>query len=86
MRKRDHVVIDFVVGMPKQEGFDTIYIVVGKATKMCHFLPCNESISAKEVATLYWRHVEKLHGIPNVIISHRDPRFTGNFGKNCGAY
>ena len=79
VRKWDHVVLDFVVGMPKQEEFDTILTVVGKATKMCHFLPCNESISTKEVATLYWCHVGKLHGIPNVIISDRDPRFTRKF-------
>ena len=35
----DHVVLDFVVGIPKQEGFDVILTVVDKATKMCHFLP-----------------------------------------------
>ena len=81
VRKWDHVVLDFVVGMPKQEGFDTILTVVDKATKMCHFLPCNERISAKEVAALFWRHVGKLHGIPSVIISDRDPRFTGKFWK-----
>ena len=67
--------------MPKQEGFDTILTVVDKATKMCHFLPYNESISAKEVAALFWRHVGKLHGIPSVIISDRDPHFTGKFWK-----
>ena len=32
VRKWDHVVIDFVVGMPKQERFDAILIVVDKAT------------------------------------------------------
>ena len=57
VRKGDHGVLDFIVGMPKQEGFDTILIVVDKATKMCHLLPCNESILAKEVAALFWRHV-----------------------------
>ena len=81
VRKWDHVAIDFIVGMPKQEGFDTICTVVDKATKMCHFLPCSESITAKEVAVLYWRHVGKLHGIPSVIISDRDPRFTGKFWR-----
>ena len=81
LRKRDRVVLDFVVGMPKQEGFDTILTVVDKATKMCHFLPCSESISAKEVATLYWCHVGKLHDIPNVIILNRDPHFTRKFWK-----
>ena len=79
IRKWDHLVINFVVRMPKQEEFDTILTIVDKATKMCHLLLCNESISAKEVATLYWRHVGKLYCIPNIIISDRDPLFTGKF-------
>ena len=48
---------------------------------MCHFLPCSESISAKQVAKLYWEHVGKIHGIPNVLISDRNPRFTSKFWK-----
>ena len=67
--------------MPKQEGLETILIVVDKATKICYFLRCNKSISAKKLAALYWRHVGKLHGIPNAIISDRDPRSTGKFWK-----
>ena len=34
-RKWDHVVLDFVVGMPVQDEFDAICTVVDKATKMC---------------------------------------------------
>ena len=80
-RKWDHVVLDFVVGLPVQDGYDTICTVVDKATKMCHFLPCSESISAKQVAKLYWAGVGKLHGIPSVLISDRDVRFTSRFWK-----
>ena len=81
-RKWEHVVIDFVVGLPVQEGCDTIFTVVDKATKMCHFIPCNERISAKQVAYLYWSQVGKLHGIPKVLISDRDVRFTSKFWKS----
>ena len=81
VRKWDHVVIDFVVGMPVQDEMDTICTVVDKATKMCHFIPCSEKISAKQVAKLYWQHVGRLHGIPSVLISDRDPRFTGKFWR-----
>ena len=81
IRKWDHVVLDFVVGLPVHQGMDTICTVVDKATKMCHFLPCSESISAKQVAKLYWQHVGKIHGIPSVLISDRDPRFTSKFWK-----
>ena len=80
-RKWDHVAIDFVVGLPVQQEYDTILTVVDKATKMCHFIPCKEKISAKEVAQLYWQQVGRLHGIPSVIISDRDVRFTSKFWK-----
>ena len=60
---------------------NTICTVVDKATKMCHFLPCSESVLAKQVAKLYWQHVGKIHGIPSVLISDRDPRFSSKFWK-----
>ena len=69
MRKWEHVAIDFVVGLPMQGNCDTICTVVDKATKMCHFIPCSEKISAKQVAQIYWQYVGKLHGIPSVLIS-----------------
>ena len=53
-QKWDHATIDFVVRMPVKDGCDAILTVVDKATKMCHFVPCNEKVSAKEVAQLYW--------------------------------
>ena len=55
--------------------------VVDKATKMAHFIPCSETITAKGTAQLYWQHVGKLHGIPAVIISDRDPRFTSRYWR-----
>ena len=64
------------------DGKDAILTVVDKATKMCHFIACAKTISAKEVAKLYWHQVGKLHGIPQVIINHRDPRFTGKFWRD----
>ena len=53
-RKWDHIAIDFVTGLPMCDGKDTILTVVDKATKMCHFIACAETISAKEVAKLCW--------------------------------
>ena len=43
--------------------------------------PCTEKISAKQVARLYWQSVGRLHGIPSVLISDRDVRFTSKFWK-----
>ena len=80
-RKWEHVAIDFVTGMPEDQGMNAIMTVVDKATKMVHFIPCNETITAKGTAQLYWQHVGKLHGIPAVIISDRDPRFTSRYWR-----
>ena len=78
-RKWEHVAIDFVTGMPDDGGMNAIMTVIDKATKMAHFIPCSDTITAKGTAQLYWQHVGKLHGIPAVIISDRDPHFTSRY-------
>ena len=56
-RKWDHVAIDFITGIFACDDKDTILTVVDKTTKMCHFIPCAETVSAKDVARLDWLHV-----------------------------
>ena len=53
-RKWEHVAIDFVTGMPDDQGMNAIMTVVDKATKMAHFIPCSETVTAKGTAQLYW--------------------------------
>ena len=57
---------------------DTVVIVVDKATRMVHLLPCRKNITATATAKLLWSTVVKQHGIPRVIYSDRGPQFTGN--------
>ena len=53
VHKWDHIVLDFVVGFPVQDEYDTICTMVDKGTKMCHFIPCSENFSAKQVAKMF---------------------------------
>ena len=46
---------------------------------MVHLVPCSESIDAEETASLLLRHVFKLHGLPDKIISDRGPQFASKF-------
>jgi transposase InsO family protein len=46
---------------------------------MAHFLPCTESVTAKETATLFLEGVYRLHGLPRVLMSDRDPKFVSAF-------
>ena len=80
-RKWDQVAIDFVTSLPEDEGMDSVLTVVDKATKMVHLIPCTKKITAKETARVYWANVGSLHGIPSVLISDRDDRFTSKFWR-----
>jgi hypothetical protein len=44
-------------------GHDSIYVFVDRLTKMVHFVPCKEKLSAKEFAELYVDNVFRYHGL-----------------------
>lgn len=84
-RPWDSISIDFIVKLPPSiskgntTAFDSILVVVDRLTKMAHFEPCNESITASELAWLFLKVVFKHHGIPGHWISDRGAVFTSNF-------
>ena len=70
---------DLVTDLPKSEGMTTIAVFVDRLTKMVHFVPCTKEITATEYARLFVNQVLQLYGMPEVIISDRDPRFVSKF-------
>ena len=55
-------------------------------TKAAIFIPCQETITAEGVATLYLRWVYPRYGIPAKVITNWDTRFTSKFTKGlCDA-
>ena len=64
--------IDFITDLPRsRNGEDSIMVVVNRATKMVHLVPCRKTITAAGAAELYWRNIVKLHGVPKAIHSDR---------------
>ena len=50
----DHIDMDFVTGFPRsQKGNNAIFIVIDNLSKVAHFLPVKESISAVQLAEIY---------------------------------
>lgn len=73
--------MDFITGLPKSEGYTIIWVIVDRFTKFGHFIPLQHPIEAKILAQLFLDNIAKLHGIPQTIVSDRDPLFLSQFWR-----
>ena len=83
-RRWQCVTMDFIVQLPKtKNGYDAIMVVVDKLTKRAYFIPTTTTATAPDTALLYFKNVTKNgHGIPEIIVSDRDSKFTSLFWKS----
>ena len=63
-------------------GKSVVMVVVDRLTKYAQFCGLSHPYKASTVSTTFMDKIKKLHGSPRVIVSDRDPIFTGNFGRN----
>ena len=71
--------MDFVDGLPWSCGYDTIWVVIDRLTKVRHLIPCRTTVDASNLADMFIEHVFCLHGLPNSIVSDRGPQFAAAF-------
>ena len=71
--------MDFITGLPKFEGNNVIMVVVDRLTKYAHYCVLSHPFKASIVATKFMDIIQKLHVNPKIIVSDRDPIFTGMF-------
>lgn len=74
-----HLTMDFIEGLPKSEGKDSILVVVDRFTKYSCFVGLTHPFFAAKVAKEFLDKVVKLHGLPECIVTDRDKVFTSPF-------
>ncbi|KAH0696226.1 hypothetical protein KY290_013581 [Solanum tuberosum] len=74
-----NISMDFIEGLPKSKGKTTIMVVVDRLTKSSHFIALSHPYTDATVAQAFLDQVFKLHGMPENIVSDRDPIFISRF-------
>ncbi|GJZ17308.1 reverse transcriptase domain-containing protein [Tanacetum coccineum] len=81
--KWENITMDFVTKLPKTStGQVTIWVIIDQLTKSAHFLPMKETDSMEKLTRQYLKEVVSRHGVPVLIISDRDSKFTSHFWKS----
>jgi hypothetical protein len=55
--------------------------VVDRFSKYCHLIPLTHPFSAVIVAQAFFIDIVQLHGVPQSMVSNRDPMFTSRFWR-----
>jgi hypothetical protein len=56
--KWEEIAMDFIVGLPRtQSGYDSIWVIVDRLTKVAHFIPVKTTYSGSQLAELYMSRI-----------------------------
>jgi hypothetical protein len=70
--KWEEIGMDFIVGLPRtQSGYDSIWVIVDRLTKVAHFITVKTTYSGPQLAKLYMSRIVCLHGVPRKIMYDR---------------
>lgn len=80
-RAWEHVAMDFISGLPKSQGKDSVLVVINRYTKYSYFFALTYPYTASQIAQVFIDNVCKLHGLPTSIVSYRDPISISTFWR-----
>jgi hypothetical protein len=67
--KWEEIGMDFITGLPHtQKGYDAIWVIVDRLTKVAHFIPLKTTYKGSQLAELYMARIVGLHGVPKKIV------------------
>ncbi|MBW0460486.1 hypothetical protein O181_000201 [Austropuccinia psidii MF-1] len=73
--------MDWVTGLVSggKESFDSFLVIVDSYSKSVRCFPCHKEDTAMDTSLLFWNNIISTCGVPQIIISDRDPKFTSEF-------
>lgn len=71
--------MDFIEQLPQSNGYDSILVIVDRASKQGIFIPCHNNITSEQLARLFLIYVFSKHGVPGHITSDRGSEFVSQF-------
>ncbi|MBW0472043.1 hypothetical protein O181_011758 [Austropuccinia psidii MF-1] len=76
--------MDWVTGLVPggKENLNACLVIVDRYRKSVRFLPCNKEEISMYTAFLFWNILISTCGVPKIIISDRDPKFTSEVCTN----
>ncbi|MCO5607289.1 hypothetical protein L7F22_061482 [Adiantum nelumboides] len=78
----ESIAMDFIFDLPRtQSGHDGIWTIIDRFSKQAHFVLVKKTVKPDHLARLFVAQIFRLHGMPETIVSDRDPRFTSLIWK-----
>ncbi|MBW0521129.1 hypothetical protein O181_060844 [Austropuccinia psidii MF-1] len=65
-----------------KENYNACLISVDRFSKSMRFSSGHKEDTAMDTALLFWNNIISTCGVPKIIISDRDPKFTSEFWTN----
>ncbi|MCO5604574.1 hypothetical protein L7F22_058742 [Adiantum nelumboides] len=71
----ESIAMDFIFDLPRTPpGNDGIWTIICRFNKQAHFVPVRKKINSEHMVKLFLHNIFKYHGMPQSIVSERDPQ------------
>ncbi|MBW0522481.1 hypothetical protein O181_062196 [Austropuccinia psidii MF-1] len=76
--------MDWVTGLVPEgkENFNSFLDIVNRYSKSVRCLPFHKEDTAMDTALIFWNNIIATWGVPKIIISNTNPKFTSDFWTN----
>jgi hypothetical protein len=71
--------MDLIVNLPWSGEYNAIFVVIDRLGKHAQFLPTTTGLTSEGFAYMFVRNVACRFGLPDSIVTDRDPRWTSEF-------